>query len=245
MPVSPAAFLPGRLDGAAPLKPTLSGKVRLGLLASVIFFHVGGGWALTLIHPKPLVVGETASMEVRMVPAAMPSPPQPEAPPPEDPPPPEPQPQLESMIQPPPPDLPPPVFPVPVKPPPPPPKPHRPPPAPRPTEVPTQPSPQTAPPAPPAGPKTVTASQVGYLDPPQPVYPARSRRAGEKGTVLVKVFIDPTGRPAQVALQSSSGHPALDESAMSAVRAARFRPYSEAGLPQAVWVVIPIKFVLQ
>jgi protein TonB len=32
---------------------------------------------------------------------------------------------------------------------------------------------------------------------------------------------------------------------VSAVRAARFRPYSEAGMPQTVWVLVPINFVLQ
>jgi len=43
----------------------------------------------------------------------------------------------------------------------------------------------------------------------------------------------------------ASGHPALDESALSAVRAARFRPYAEGGIAQAVWVRVPINFVLQ
>ena len=100
-------------------------------------------------------------------------------------------------------------------------------------------------PGPPAAPKTVSASQVAYIDRPNPIYPARSRRAGEKGTVTIRVLIDTSGRPAQVNVQTSSGFPALDESAASAVRAARFRPYSEGGVPQAVWVLVPINFVLQ
>jgi protein TonB len=91
----------------------------------------------------------------------------------------------------------------------------------------------------------VSASQLGYLVAPNPIYPARSRKAGEQGTVLVRVLIDVAGRPSQVSLQSSSGHPALDESAVSAVRAAQFRPYSEGGMPQAVWVHVPINFVLR
>jgi protein TonB len=62
---------------------------------------------------------------------------------------------------------------------------------------------------------------------------------------MVRVLIGVTGRPEQVAMQSSSGHAELDESAVSAVRAARFRPYVEGVVPQAVWVVIPINFVLQ
>lgn len=51
--------------------------------------------------------------------------------------------------------------------------------------------------------------------------------------------------PAQVSLQTSSGHPELDQSALSAVRAAQFRPYAEGGMAQAVWVLIPINFVLR
>ncbi len=81
--------------------------------------------------------------------------------------------------------------------------------------------------------------------PPNPVYPARSRRAGEQGTATVRVLVDVAGRPSQVSLQASSGHAALDEAAISAVRAAQFRPYSEGGLAQAVWVLVPIRFVLQ
>jgi periplasmic protein TonB len=251
-PASPADFAPSRHDDEdAAYREPMSRPMRLGLLALVIFFHVGGAWALINIEPTKLEIGDVASMEVRLVPSeqpaqAQPEPPKPElqTPPPEDTPPPEPQ--LESMIQPPLPDLPPPEFPVKA----PPPKPKPPPPKPKPAQVtpPTEAQPSQASAAPAAtssAPKTVSASQVAYLTPPSPIYPARSRRAGEKGTVTVKVLIDATGRPAQVALQGSSGFAALDESAVSAVRAARFRPYSEGGTPQAVWVLVPINFVLQ
>ncbi len=63
--------------------------------------------------------------------------------------------------------------------------------------------------------------------------------------MTLRVLVDVAGRPAQVSLQGSSGHPALDEAALSAVRAAQFRPYSEAGMTQAVWVLVPINFVLK
>ena len=90
--------------------------MRGGLLAFVIFFHVGGGWALTQVEPVKLIVGDVAPMEVRMVPAAEPAPP--EIPLAEEPPPPEiPLPELATAIEPPPPDLPPPEFPVEAKPP--------------------------------------------------------------------------------------------------------------------------------
>jgi protein TonB len=157
------------------------------------------------------------------------------------------------VIDPPPPDLPPPVFPVEAPPPPPPPRPEKPkPPPPKPVQkrpavpqAPVEAQPQQAAPAAPAAPKTISASQLGYVVPPNPIYPARSRKAGEQGNVMVKVLIDVTGRPAQVSLQTSSGHPELDQSALSAVRAAQFRPYAEGGLTQAVWVLVPINFVLR
>jgi protein TonB len=201
-----------------------------------------------------LIVGDIAPMEVRMVPAeqqAQPDPPLDEPPPlPDVPPPP---PELATVVEPPPPDLPPPVFPVEAPPPPPPPQPEKPkPPPPKPVQkrppvpqAPVEAQPQQAAPAAPAAPRTVSASQLGYIVPPNPIYPARSRKAGEQGNVMVRVLVDVTGRPAQVSLQTSSGHPELDQSALSAVRAAQFRPYAEGGLTQAVWVLVPINFVLR
>ncbi len=230
----------------------LSPAVRRVLLASVVFFHVGCGWALTQIDPPKIIVGEAPPMEVRMVAAEPPPEPQIDIPLPQDTPPPDLRPELQSMIQPPPPDLPPPVFPVEAPPPlPPKPKPkpqvHKPPPRRHPPERAAQPSvpQQPGPPAPPAAPKIVGASQVSFLVRPNPVYPAHARRNNEQGVVMVRVLIDVTGRPTQVSVQTSSGHPALDGSALSAVKAAQFRPYSEGGVPQPVWVNVPIKFVLQ
>src|SRR5947207_7847524 len=92
-----------------PLTPT----VKRVLLALVIFFHVGGGWALTQVEPAKLVVGDIAPMEVRMVAAEQPA--QPDLPFDEPPPPPNlkpPPPDLATVVDPPPLDLPPPVFPV-------------------------------------------------------------------------------------------------------------------------------------
>ncbi|WP_139373742.1 energy transducer TonB [Enhydrobacter aerosaccus] len=181
--------------------------------------------------------------------------------PPDDTPPPDMQPEMNSIIQPPPPDLPPPVFPV-QAPPPPPPQPKPKPPTPAPKPAPVHPSPKPAQPAQEASapaasqsqpgpataaaaPKTVGVSQVAFLVRPAPVYPRRSVRDNEQGTVMIRVLIDPAGRPGQVSLQTSSGFPALDESAISAVRAAQFRPYSEGGVPQAVWVLVPVTFSLK
>lgn len=259
----------GGVPGTGSREP-LSVAVRRGLLALIIFFHVGGGWALTQLEPAKLIVGEIAPMEVRMVPSDQaaqpeaqqeqetpPEPPPPEVPLAEPPPPPEvPLTDLASVLDPPPPDLPPPAFPVEAKPPPPPPPPPKPevakPQPPKPVQkkpqapaAPVDAAPQQAAPTAPAAPQTVQASQLGFVTAPNPVYPGASRRAGHEGTVLVRVLVDIAGRPSQVSVQTSSGFAALDEAAVSGVRASQLRPYVERGIAQPVWVLVPIRFVLK
>ena len=55
-----------------------------------------------------------------------------------------------------------------------------------------------------------------------PTYPPASRRAGEQGTVQLKVLVDTNGRPSNVEVSQSSGFPKLDEAAIQAVRKWRF-----------------------
>jgi protein TonB len=229
----------------------LSRPARWGVLASVILFHAGIGWALASVHPKPLTVGEVASMEVRMVSAEQPRPPEPpvqlDVPPPEDTPPPE-VPQLESMIQPPLPDLPPPEFPVqapPPKPTPPKPQPPKPqPPKPHPQQAAPAPAPPAAPAAAQSGPKVVPFSQVRCV-PPNAIYPARARRSGQQGTALIRFVVDAAGRPGQVTVAQSSGHAMLDEAAASAVRAISCQPYMENGMPREILVTQSFDFHLE
>lgn len=226
----------------------LSRKARWGVLASVIVFHAGVGWALASVQPKPLTVGDVASMEVRMVTAEQPpQPPEPpvqlDVPPPDDTPPPE-VPQLESMIQPPMPDLPPPEFPV-QAPPPKPPTPKPPPPKPQPRK----PHPQQATPAPApaqptqqattAAPQTLSMFQVTWSVKPVLVYPARERRAGHHGAAQVRAYVDASGVPQQVVVEKSTGYPALDEAAMEAMRKARVNTGG-----RAFWVTGPFTFTL-
>ena len=56
-----------------------------------------------------------------------------------------------------------------------------------------------------------------------PTYPPASRRAGEQGTVRLKVLVDTNGRPSNVAVAQSSGFPRLDEAAVEAVRSGASR----------------------
>ena len=93
--------------------------------------------------------------------------------------------------------------------------------------------------------KTLPAEAVRYLVPPAPVYPKLSRRQGESGRVLVRVYIDEAGLPRSVQVSESSGHARLDDAAQAAVQQARFKPYSENGRPTAGWAFIPLSFDLE
>lgn len=87
--------------------------------------------------------------------------------------------------------------------------------------------------------------KVDYLGRrPSPVYPQASLRRGETGRVVVRVLISPQGTVANVSVRTSSGHSRLDESALSAVRQARFKPYTENGVAYSAMADIPFDFVL-
>lgn len=86
-------------------------------------------------------------------------------------------------------------------------------------------------------PREVTAPDILYRK--HPLYPLASRKKGESGTVLLAVRLDAQGRVHEVAVRSSSGFPALDNSALSAVRAWRFDPKAPRVL------LVPVVFRLE
>lgn len=83
-----------------------------------------------------------------------------------------------------------------------------------------------------------------YLNNPAPSYPPLSRRLREQGTVLLRVYVLPTGLPEVVELKSSSGCERLDQSALAAVRKWKFTPAQSAGRSVGAWVVVPVAFSL-
>ena len=78
-----------------------------------------------------------------------------------------------------------------------------------------------------------------------PSFPEASRRRGEEGVVRVELFVDPTGRVADVRILESSGFSALDAAAVQAVREWRFRPAQRAGLPVAGSLTTAVHFRLE
>ena len=107
---------------------------------------------------------------------------------------------------------------------------------------PARPTPVAAAPA--AGPSQLSESQVAFINRPNPDYPVRARRAGQQGQTMVKFLIETSGRPSQVSVDKSSGYPDLDAAAVSGVKAALLRPYTENGIARPIWAVVAITFKL-
>lgn len=186
---------------------------------------------LLALRPLPLrlVASPVQATPIRLIAVRPlpPAPPQPPAPPPLHPrnvPEPRPVPMRmpQPQVQPSPMSLPAPSLPDPAPPP----------------VVPVTPAPTSAPPGP-------VQARLAYLSAPPPRYPMAARRAGMQGTVTLRVLVDVNGRPREVAVARSSGHPLLDRTARRKVlRDWRFVPARIHGRPTPAWALVPVVFHL-
>jgi protein TonB len=114
-------------------------------------------------------------------------------------------------------------------------------------EVSDEPPPPPAPKPTPEPPrKTVVSGGVlngKAISKPQPAYPPIAKAARASGTVTVQILVDESGRV--VSASAVSGHPLLQQAAVSAARGARFSPTLLSGQPVKVSGVITYNFVLQ
>ena len=129
-------------------------------------------------------------------------------------------------------------------------------PPPDPTPLPpieTPPSPIAAAPEPAPAPPTKAPPEpvvppvfnADYLNNPPPSYPPASRRTGEQGKVVLRVFVSEQGLPSDVQVRTSSGFSRLDEAASTTVRQWRFVPARRGNTPVGAWVLVPISFSLR
>ena len=86
---------------------------------------------------------------------------------------------------------------------------------------------------------------AAYLHNPLPRYPAAARRAGEQGTVMLRVLVTRDGTAARVEIDKSSGSPHLDAAARETVRAWRFKPARRGTEAIESWMVVPVMFRLE
>lgn len=84
-----------------------------------------------------------------------------------------------------------------------------------------------------------------YLNNPAPSYPALSRRMGEEGKVVLRVFVNQQGLPTQVELRTSSGFSRLDSVALETVSQWKFMPARRGEQSISAWVLVPISFSLR
>jgi len=78
-----------------------------------------------------------------------------------------------------------------------------------------------------------------------PEYPLTARAQRQTGQVMLAVSVNALGRVDQLRVVASSGHPLLDQAALSAVRQWRFKPAEKSGQPVATTVQVPIRFAIR
>ena len=89
--------------------------------------------------------------------------------------------------------------------------------------------------------------QVGGYGPTNkaPSYPHIARRMGLQGKVVLNVEVLANGSCGQINIAQSSGHTALDNNALSAVKTWHFIPATQAGKAINKWHQVPIIFSLK
>lgn len=121
---------------------------------------------------------------------------------------------------------------------------------PEPTSPPAEVTPPSNPPpvaraAEPAPPEVIPPRfDAAYFNNPAPAYPLLSRKQGEQGRVLLRVFVSAEGTAADVEVRDSSGWQRLDRAAMEAVQRWRFTPAHQGAQTVGAWVLVPIHFSL-
>ena len=89
------------------------------------------------------------------------------------------------------------------------------------------------------------SSDADYLQNPRPAYPAISKRLGEQGKVIVRVYIGADGLPQRAELSKSSGYDRLDQLSISTVMRWKFVPGKRNGVPTAMSYNVPFNWVLE
>jgi periplasmic protein TonB len=78
-----------------------------------------------------------------------------------------------------------------------------------------------------------------------PRYPESARRRRQEGTVFVRALVTVKGTTDRLQVPPGKGvAPDLDRAALQAIRQWEFEPAKKDGKPVAVYIVIPVKFVL-
>jgi len=93
-----------------------------------------------------------------------------------------------------------------------------------------------------SGPVVEKPSLIGY---PSPGYPREARRKGWEGSVEIEVEVDATGVWTSGRIVRTSGHSALDDAALEALRQARYEPATRNGVPEPGVIDAVVRFRLK
>ncbi len=96
-----------------------------------------------------------------------------------------------------------------------------------------------------AAPTTDADYKASYLKNPKPPYPPLAVKMRLEGKVTLLAEVLPNGRAGKVAIESSSGHDLLDQSALQTVKQWQFTPARKDGVIISQVVLIPINFNLK
>jgi len=103
-------------------------------------------------------------------------------------------------------------------------------------------TPAPAPPPPAPAKVELPISDADYLQNPAPEWPRMSQRLGERGLVVVRVLIGTDGRARSAQVKQTSGFARLDEASVNAALAWRYVPGKRGGVPEEMWVNVPIRW---
>ncbi|NJD69242.1 MAG: energy transducer TonB [candidate division NC10 bacterium] len=79
----------------------------------------------------------------------------------------------------------------------------------------------------------------------RPRYPDSARREGIEGVSLLRFEIRADGTVDKALIERSAGHRDLARAALEAVKKWRFEPARQGNRPVAVWVTLPVRFMLR
>jgi len=85
-------------------------------------------------------------------------------------------------------------------------------------------------------------TELTAVSTPPPQYPLDAACNGSGGTSTLKVTVGVAGTPTDVSVFHGSGMPSLDEAAVAAVKAWKFKPATRAGQPFAQTINVPVNF---
>ena len=89
-----------------------------------------------------------------------------------------------------------------------------------------------------------TKPHVDTAKPHPVVYPKDSQRAGEEGSVVVRVYVDAKGKPIRFLVAKSSGYKDLDNGAVETAVNWSFVPATRNGEPVSDWAMVKIDYNL-